>query len=315
MLRQRRVPGQYCWLLAFGFCLSLFGVGLGSAPASAGFCPEYPGQTHEQIVYKIESRLHGNWKLAIQTTQRAVKRQKNKGEDASLGQLFVEVLTCLQQEVKDGYYADVVEEARDNTKGKSGGNSASASDGSATGVETAQVDPGGASSAPVEDTPPAVLIPLDGSSSGNQQLSLQPAPEPQVQPQVAQLEPVPAAPPINAPAPAVSVPPASFNQGVALPGTAESYAPSQPATTAPKQQAALPANGDYTGQACIYFTRPYEEWVDGVRHINRYSDGEWVCNADVMYACAVGAWQNMGNCKQYSLWETRLSTTLESKPR
>ncbi|HKY95020.1 MAG TPA: hypothetical protein VJL84_06915, partial [Kiloniellales bacterium] len=102
---------------------------------------------------------------------------------------------------------------------------------------------------------------------------------------------------------------------VALPGTAESYGSG---TTPPvEQQAALPLNDtrNYAGKACVYFTRPLEETVDGIRHINRYMEGEWVCHASSMYACVAGVWQAKGPCENFSRWETRSSDVLEAEPR
>jgi hypothetical protein len=104
--------------------------------------------------------------------------------------------------------------------------------------------------------------------------------------------------------------------GVALPGTAESYGNGSTEQQV-EQQAALPLNAeeDYSGKACVYFTRPLEETVDGVRHINRYLEGEWVCHQSAMYACIGGVWAPKGPCEKFSRWETRSTDVLEAEPR
>lgn len=250
-------------------------------------CPDYPGQTHAQILRGVEGRLKGDWDFAIKTTKRSAKRLKDSGQDASQAELFVTVLTCLRDEVKAGKHADAVAEARENPKPEAG-----------------------------TPAPPSKADFSGGSTQG----AVTPAPAPQPAPAQAVAEAVTPAPaPQPAPAPATG-PIIVSSQGV-LPGTAESYgqAPAPAPAPAPAvQEAAVPpapAGGDYSGQACAYFTRPYEEVIDGLRHINRYNEGEWVCHASTMYACIGGAWESKGPCDKYNRWETRLSSTLEATPK
>lgn len=255
-------------------------------------CPEYPGQTHAQILRGVEGRLKGDWGLAIKTTERSVKRLKDKGQDASQAELFVAVLTCLRDEVKGGLHAAAVEAAREAGKPEEG-----------TPAPPGKAEAGG------------------GAVQGTALAAPAPAPAPETtQP----LAPGSAAP-LPAPGSGEAVQPAPVivsGDGAALPGTAESYG--QAAQPAPQPAAqpqvaavapAAPAGGDYSGMACAYFTRPYEEIVNGIRHINRYNEGEWACHAGTMYACTGGQWEKKGACESFNRWETRMTETLESVPR
>jgi hypothetical protein len=257
-------------------------------------CPDYPGQTHAQILRGVEGRLKGDWDFAIKTTKRSAKRLKDSGQDASQAELFVTVLTCLRDEVKAGKHADAVAEARENPKPEAG-----------TPAPPSKADFNNGSTQGAVTPAPAPLP--------------SPAPAPAPAPALAEAA-APAPAPQPAPAPA-SGPIIVSSQGV-LPGTAESYgqapAPAPAPAPAATQEAAAPpapANGDYSGQACAYFTRPYEEVIDGLRHINRYNEGEWVCHGGTMYACIGGAWESKGPCDKYNRWETRLSSTLEATPK
>ncbi len=273
-------------------------------------CPAYPGQTHAQILRGVEGRLKGDWDFAIKTTKRSAKRLKDSGQDASEAELFVAVLTCLRDEVKAGLHADAVAEAHSTPKPEYG-----------TPAPPSKADFSG-----------GAAVQTNGQTGG---LSISPAPAPAPAPAAATTEGIAplaagSAAPTPAPAPAEGVAPlpAPVNDqpivvssaGVVLPGTAESYgqAATQPAPATTQVAAAppsAPANGDYSGMACAYFTRPYEEIIDGIRHINRYNEGEWACHAGTMYACIGGAWERKGQCENFNRWETRLSSTVEAIPR
>lgn len=265
-------------------------------------CPAYPGQTHAQILRGVEGRLDGDWALAIKTTERSVKRLKDKGQDASQAQLFVTVLTCLRDEVKAGLHADAVAAAQAAGKPEPG---------TPAPPSKADVSGGGAVQSTELAAAPAPLV--------------APAPAPTPAPAVGVQPLAPgAAAPLPAPGSGEAVQPAPVivsSGGVVLPGTAESYGQPQvqPAQPAPAQVAAAapaaPAGGDYSGLACTYFTRPYEEIVNGLRHVNRYNEGEWACHAGTMYACTGGAWEKKGACESFNRWETRLTTTIEAVPR
>jgi hypothetical protein len=270
-------------------------------------CPEYPGQTHAQILRGVEGRLDGDWGLAIKTTERSVKRLKDKGQDASQAQLFAAVLTCLRDEVKAGLHADAVAAAREAGKPEPG-----------TPAPPSKADVGGG--AAVQSSELAVAAPAPAVAP---LASPAPAPAPAPATDAGGIQPLApgAAAPLPAPGSGEAAQPAPVivsSGGVVLPGTAESYgqaaaqpAQGQVATTTP----AAPANGDYSGLACVYFTRPYEEIVDGLRHVNRYNEGEWACHAGTMYACNGGQWESKGACDTFNRWETRLTTTLEATPR
>lgn len=90
-------------------------MGFLAAPALAvNNCPEVPGQTHEQIIHKVEGRLNGDWSIAIKTVDRSIKRQKEKGEDTTEAELYRTVLYCLKEAVGTGEYADIVAGAKGN---------------------------------------------------------------------------------------------------------------------------------------------------------------------------------------------------------
>lgn len=247
-------------------------------------CPVFPGQTHGQIVRGVEGRLQGDWALAIKTTERSAKRLKDKGEDPSQAILFAQVLACLQNEVAAGRHDGLVAAARANPKPEPG----TATNGREP-DQTAAAQP--APQPTLQPTPQPAPVESGGVAA--------------VTPQQPAEEPAAAAPA------AIGQPVIVSSGGVALPGTAESY--SQTGGGQP-QVAAVPSGG-YAGQACNYFTRPLEEVINGLRHLNRYGEGEWVCHAGEMYACYGGLWESQGACDQYKNWETRLSTKIEAFPR
>lgn len=223
---------------------------LAASPASAvNNCPEVPGQTHEQIIHKVEGRLNGDWSIAIKTVDRSIKRQREKGLDTTEAELYRQVLYCLKEAVGTGEYADIVAGAKG--------------------------DP----------------LPIEGDSPAPAEEVAEAAPE----------------------APAV-VP------TQAAPGTAESYNEPiivdstgvvTPDETPP--QTAVGPTGSYIGQACVFFTRPAQEVVNGVSYNNVYGEGSWVCHEGNMYACSGAVWTDQGTCAQYDKWETRLSQVLEAR--
>jgi hypothetical protein len=287
--------------------LTLAGSPAGAIDDIDSDCPEFADRSHAQILLGVEGRLKGDWQLAIRTTERSARRIKEKGEDPSKALLFVEVLKCLRAEVAAGEHADAVAFARGNPKaaaGASSGQSSSSGESSSSAGETVAIGP---TPQPVSPAPAPAPAPAP-------QVAAQPEPPKAETKPVEKAEPPPATPPV------VQGPVVVSGSGVALPGTAESY---DSGTTVPQgepqgeQQAALPLNAgeDYSGKACVYFTRPLEETVDGVRHINRYLEGEWVCHSATMYACIGSVWQAKGPCEKFSRWETRSSDVLEAEPR
>ena len=297
---------------AFGPALlaaALVALALQARPAAAqdigSACPVFPGQTHGQIVRGVEGRLQGDWALAIKTTERSAKRLKDKGEDPSQAILFAQVLACLQNEVKAGRHDGLVAEARANPKPELN----TATNGRQQGQTAAQPAP-----AP-QPAPGTAAQPAQGQAGQGQTApgidvgALAPgslAGQPQ--------SPAINSPSIDAPAPGTAggQPTVVDSGGVVLPGTAESYALNGGAQQ--PQVAAVPADS-YVGQACNYFTRPAEEVINGLRHLNRYGEGEWVCHQGQMYACYDGVWAGQGACEQYNSWETRLSSKIEAYPR
>ena len=295
--------------LLLGALLAGFAGGGAAAQQVNSQCPAYPGQTHAQILRGVEGRLEGDWKLAIKTTERSVKRLKDKGQDASQAQLFVEVLKCLRDEVKAGLHGEAVAAARDAGQPQPG---------TPAPPSKADVSGGGA----VQSTGLAAAAPAPSPAPALSPTPLpSPAPAPAATPEGIQPLAPGAAAPLPAPGSGEAVQPAPVivsSQGVVLPGTAESYgqAPAQPVQPAQTQVAATaPAGGDYSGQACVYFTRPLEEIVNGLRHVNRYNEGEWACHAGTMYACSGGAWEKKGKCESFNRWETRDTSTIEAVPR
>jgi hypothetical protein len=53
---------------------------------------------------------------------------------------------------------------------------------------------------------------------------------------------------------------------------------------------------DYSGQSCVFFTRPAVEVVDGVVRQNAYADGAKVCYKEVLYVCEKSKWQRLRDC-------------------
>lgn len=291
---------------AFGPALlaaALVALALQARPAAGqdigSACPVFPAQSHGQIVRGVEGRLQGDWALAIKTTERSAKRLKEKGEDPSQAILFSQVLACLQNEVKAGRHDGLVAEARANPKPEPN-----------TATNGRQQDQTAAQPAPAPQPAPQ---PADGgqTASGIDIGVLAPGSLAGGETQ---------SPAINSPsidsqapaAPAGGQPTVVDSGGVVLPGTAESYALNGGAPQ--PQVAAVPADS-YVGQACNYFTRPLEEVINGLRHLNRYGEGEWVCHQGEMYACYDGVWAGQGACEQYNSWETRLSNKIEAFPR
>lgn len=84
--------------------------------ALADECPEYPGQTHEEIIYKIEGRLNGDWKTIMTTVQKSIARLRSEGKDSTDASLYYSVLHCLERAIRDGLYSDVILAARGKTK-------------------------------------------------------------------------------------------------------------------------------------------------------------------------------------------------------
>jgi hypothetical protein len=75
------------------------------------------------------------------------------------------------------------------------------------------------------------------------------------------------------------------------PGSTLSYTPST-STSGEK-----PADrDDYTGQSCVFFTKPAVEVKDGVVRHNTYANDAMVCYKDALYKCVGGKWQRQRDC-------------------
>jgi len=129
--------------------------------------------------------------------------------------------------------------------------------------------------------------------------------------------------------------PAAPREPTILPGTAESFgtlvddiaeseatAPISPGTTAP-QSAAVSGNqtsgsagagesSPYAGYACVYFTRPEYELINGIAKRNRYSEGDFVCHEGQMLSCTYGRWKSEGPCTGFTNWRDVTSQKLEA---
>jgi len=53
---------------------------------------------------------------------------------------------------------------------------------------------------------------------------------------------------------------------------------------------------DYTGQSCVYFTKPAVEVKDGVVRHNTYANDAMVCYKDTLYRCVGGKWRKLRDC-------------------
>ena len=53
---------------------------------------------------------------------------------------------------------------------------------------------------------------------------------------------------------------------------------------------------DYTGESCVYFTRPTWERDNGVLRRNKYADGSNVCYRNKLYECVKGRWSRPRPC-------------------
>lgn len=69
---------------------------------------------------------------------------------------------------------------------------------------------------------------------------------------------------------------------------------------------------DYTGEPCVYFTRPAVEVADGVVRHNTYANGAKVCYKDSLYECTTGKWEKLRDCPSGIGWEKVHAEKLES---
>jgi hypothetical protein len=94
----------------------------------------------------------------------------------------------------------------------------------------------------------------------------------------------------NANAAPASTPQAS-SSNTGTPAATLSYTPS---TSASSQKPA--DRDDYTGQSCVYFTKPAIEVSDGVVRHNTYANDAMVCYKHVLYTCVSGKWRKLRDC-------------------
>jgi hypothetical protein len=111
----------------------------------------------------------------------------------------------------------------------------------------------------------------------------------------------------SASAPAQSRAPVQPQQNGSSQSSAMSFAPSASAS------GEKPADrDDYTGQPCVYFTRPAVEIKDGVIRHNTYANDAKVCYKDSLYMCVSGKWQRMRDCPGSLAYQKLQAEVLES---
>ncbi len=175
-------------------------------------------------------------------------------------------------------------------------------------------------------TVPAVR-PLDGTTTGQQSVSVPAAAYPQrplaVPPEapkyrgssfqeIASRSAPPPQPAAQAPQPAAQPPqPVETAPG---PQPVEQAAPT-PVTPQAPQPVAVEGDPRYVNKACLYFTRPELEVIRGRVYTNRYLNGARVCHEGTMYLCDGGLWSVQGACSAFPDSQSLDSAVLEAKPR
>jgi len=79
----------------------------------------------------------------------------------------------------------------------------------------------------------------------------------------------------------------------------------------PPPRSPPPDRQDYSGEPCVYFTRPSVESVNGVLRQNAYEEGSAICYKEVRYDCERGRWVRHGDCPVGRSWDKHRAELIE----